>query len=60
MVEEDIMFNNLKILFWHNLIMNWIEGRVVKLDNFIWRNRWDKYRKDGHKHGNKKSTKEVS
>jgi len=54
------MFNNLKILFWHNFIMNWMEGLVVKLDNCIWRNRWDKHRKDGYKHGNKKSTKEVS
>ena len=40
--------------------MNWIEGRVVRLDNFIWRNRWHKYRKDGRGHGSKKSTKEIS
>jgi len=59
-IEEDIMIHKLKILLWHNFVMNWIEGRVVKLDNFIWRNRWDKYRKDRRSHGNTKSTKEVS
>ena len=54
------MLHNIKIALWHNFFMNWLERRVVRLDNFIWRNRWDKYRKDGYKHGNKKSTKEVS
>jgi len=54
------MLHNIKIALWHNFFMNWLERRVVRLDNFIWRNRWDKYRKDGYKHGNKKRTKETS
>ena len=40
------MFKKLKVLFWHSFFMNSVEGLIVKLDNFIWRNRWDKHRKD--------------
>lgn len=54
------MIKKLQILIWHNFFMDWLERRVVKLDNFIWRNRWDKYRKDGRSNGSKKSTKEIS
>ena len=54
------MIKQLQVLIWHNFFMDWLERRVVKLDNFIWRNRWDKYRKDGRRHGSKKSTKEIS
>ena len=41
------MIKKLQVLFWHNFFMDWLEKRVVKLDNLIWRNRWDKHRKDG-------------
>lgn len=26
--------------FWHSRAMNWLEGRIVKLNNYIWRKRW--------------------
>ena len=44
------MIKKLQVLFWHNTLMDWVEKRVVKLDNMIWRNRW----KDGLRYGKKK------
>ena len=26
--------------FWHSKAMNWLERRIVKLNNYIWRKRW--------------------
>lgn len=40
------MMRKIKIMFWHNFFMDWLEKRVVRLDNILWRYRWDKYRKD--------------
>ncbi len=40
------MFKKLKVLFWHSFFMNCLEGLIVRLDNIVWRNRWDKHRKD--------------
>jgi hypothetical protein len=40
------MFKKLKVLFWHSFFMNYLEGLIVRLDNIVWRNRWNKHRKD--------------
>ena len=33
--------------FWHSRIINWLEGRTVKISNYIWRKRWSgKFRND--------------